>query len=260
MNSRVKKFIIIGIILVIIIGGFAYCQLTARTMPELNYPDATWEQLDGPKEGQEVAVVDTSMGTFKFALYRDNCPDTVDYFVNLVNDGFYDGKFVYAVSKDSYMMFGTTKSDGVIIKKDEVIKEGETDEKRKYTQEAYDIENKKNKNEINTKMWPFKGAVMSMGPDVKGTGAFICIFDSAEFTDRQIKDLKKGDKINKELVDKFIEVGGYPQYSQSYTYFGQVYEGMDVYENIINAKTKSKSTQPAKDIVINSIKIEKYAK
>jgi cyclophilin family peptidyl-prolyl cis-trans isomerase len=46
-----------------------------------------------------VALFDTSFGTFKVELYHDKMPVTVDNFVKLVNDGFYNGLIFHRIGQ-----------------------------------------------------------------------------------------------------------------------------------------------------------------
>lgn len=260
MNKTLK--IVLGIIVVtLIVSGIVVYSKNKDSYINMNYPDATFTQLDAPKEGQEIAIIDTSIGEYRVALFREYAPNTVENFVDLANSGFYDGKYVYMVS-DNYgiFMMGTTKKSGVIISEKEVIKEGEDDEKRIYSQEEYDTENAKYDNEVSENLWPFKGALISVGPNSKGTGTFIWTLDTFEYTDDVKEVLEGGENANMELVNKFYENGGLPQLSQQYTVFGQTYEGLDVVEKITQAEADSKSGNPNEDIMIKSIKIEKYKK
>ena len=52
-----------------------------------------------------VALFDTSFGTFKVELYHDKMPGTVDNFVKLVNDGFYNGLIFHRIG-DNFMIQG----------------------------------------------------------------------------------------------------------------------------------------------------------
>ena len=55
------------------------------------------------QEGNPIAVFNTSLGAFKVELFADKMPITVNNFVKLVNDGFYDGMIFYRIS-DNFMI------------------------------------------------------------------------------------------------------------------------------------------------------------
>ena len=56
------------------------------------------------------AVFETSMGTFKAEIFVDEMPITGGNFVNLVNDGFYDGLHFHRVIKNFMIQFGCPHS------------------------------------------------------------------------------------------------------------------------------------------------------
>jgi cyclophilin family peptidyl-prolyl cis-trans isomerase len=56
-------------------------------------------------DGMKKAVFDTSMGKFTVELYADKVPKTVENFVKLANQGFYDGVIFHRVM-DGFMIQG----------------------------------------------------------------------------------------------------------------------------------------------------------
>jgi peptidyl-prolyl cis-trans isomerase A (cyclophilin A) len=58
---------------------------------------------NGSSTGNPIAIFNTSLGTFKVELFRDKMPITVNNFVKLVNDGFYNGMIFYRIS-DNFMI------------------------------------------------------------------------------------------------------------------------------------------------------------
>lgn len=62
--------------------------------------------------GNPIAVFDTSLGIFKVELFEDKMPVTVNNFVKLVNDGFYDGMIFYRISDNFMIQAGRYFPDG----------------------------------------------------------------------------------------------------------------------------------------------------
>lgn len=60
---------------------------------------------DNVPEGNPVALFDTDYGTFKVELFQDKMPETVDNFVKLINDGFYNGVIFHRIG-DNFMIQG----------------------------------------------------------------------------------------------------------------------------------------------------------
>ena len=61
-----------------------------------------------------IAVIDTSIGTIKVELYKDKMPITVNNFVKLANDGFYDGLIFHRIKDDFMIQAGRQTSEGTI--------------------------------------------------------------------------------------------------------------------------------------------------
>ena len=62
---------------------------------------------------------------------------------------------------------------------------------------------------------------------------------------------------SKEQMEKYIEVGGAPWLDNVHTVFGQVYEGLDIVEEIMGAAT-DENGKPETDVIIETIKISEY--
>ena len=75
--------------------------------------------LSNPKDdnepaGNPVALFDTDYGTFKVELFQDKMPETVDNFVKLVNDGFYNGVIFHRIKDDFMIQAGRETPDGTV--------------------------------------------------------------------------------------------------------------------------------------------------
>jgi cyclophilin family peptidyl-prolyl cis-trans isomerase len=69
---------------------------------------------DNVPEGNPVALFDTDYGTFKVELFQDKMPKTVDNFVKLVNDGFYNGVIFHRIKDDFMIQAGRETPDGTV--------------------------------------------------------------------------------------------------------------------------------------------------
>lgn len=63
-------------------------------------------------KGNRYAVFDTNMGTFKAELFEDRAPITTGNFINLSEQGFYDGLTFHRVSKEFVIQGGDPNGDG----------------------------------------------------------------------------------------------------------------------------------------------------
>jgi len=68
------------------------------------------EEARKVESSKEIAVVETSLGTFEFELYRNDAPKTVENFVKLAQKKFFDGMRVHRVAKGFVIQTGDDKS------------------------------------------------------------------------------------------------------------------------------------------------------
>jgi peptidyl-prolyl cis-trans isomerase A (cyclophilin A) len=59
-----------------------------------------------------IAVIETTMGTFKFELYTDKAPITAKNFIDLANKGYYNGVIFHRVVKDFVIQGGDPTGTG----------------------------------------------------------------------------------------------------------------------------------------------------
>lgn len=69
--------------------------LLSLTIP--GFADGAEPEPEAPARGEEIAVLETSLGTMKFRLFADEAPRTVANFRRLLKEGFYDGLPFYRV-------------------------------------------------------------------------------------------------------------------------------------------------------------------
>lgn len=208
-----------------------------------DFQNPTLVQRQLPADDTPVAVFETTQGTFKAVIYEDKAPDVCKYFKKLVNDGYYDDTYVFSVEKDTYFLGGSKAPDGT-----------DTDDTDKKTLDK----------EISADLWPFKGALISFGGkndkfiSSNVSGSRILFVGSVEFTDEFIAELNSASD-NKEVNKAFEEMGGIPNFTKQYTIFGQVYDGMDVFEKICGSEpTDSSNAQPAQEIKFTKVYMSTY--
>ena len=91
LDTFKKNKLVLGVVLIVVaMVAIAGVYLTINNTDGNNGNDT-------PEENP-IAVIDTSMGTIKVELYKDKAPNTVDNFVKLANDGFYEGLVFHRVA------------------------------------------------------------------------------------------------------------------------------------------------------------------
>lgn len=192
-------------------------------------------QLRTPKDGDTVAVFNTSMGEFKVVLFPETAPKSVGNFVTLAGEGYYDGLPFHRVEKDFVIQSGDPTGTG---------SGGDS---------SYGVPFS---DEYSTELHHFTGAVgMAKAADDQLGSQFYIICGIA-ITDEVATAMKNADYPD-EIIETYKKQGGYPSLDNRYTVFGQVYEGMDVVMRINEVKT-DRFSRPTDEVVINSVKIETY--
>lgn len=200
-------------------------------------------QLEEPKDGQPMAVINTSAGTIKAVLYPEYAPNTVDNFVNRANEGFYNGKDIYAIVEEAFFLTGAYDEAGT----------------QGFTNDGNPIEN-----ECDVDLWTFKGALCSYsGQAGYGDSRFFVINNRSLTEDElsQLRGFKNEDgsqKLPEELLTAFVQQGSVAHFAGCYTVFGQTIEGYDVIDKICTAEIDPKTARPVEELIIESIEITEY--
>lgn len=196
----------------------------------------------------QIAIIKTSYGEIRAELYTKYAPNTTARFIELANQGYYNGTYVFQIEPDVYFAAGSPNRDGSLNdgynKKDETIEQ-----------------------ELSQDIWPLRGSLISCGLSktsfFSGTntvygGSRFMIADTIEFTDEIKNSLYDGKEGNTSIEDAFVKYGGIPNYSQQMTIFAQTYEGFDIIDKITSQQVDEESSLPSSDIIIDSVDICTY--
>lgn len=251
MPSRKKsfkvyfQFSLIALCFVIVFAVFYAC---AGRKEKIDFSDANVIQMDKPSDDTPVAVFETDMGTFKAVLFPDEAPEYYKFFKGLVEDGYYDGTYVSMVQDGVFFIGGTKQADG------ETTSETDTTE--------LDAEMSKN-------LWPLKGALCAYTYDKKSlfssgklSNSYLLFVNDYELTSEEQKEFDEmndsGD-VPEVIANAFEKNGGVLNFSQQYTIFGQVYDGMDVYDQLCEVDViDSESLQPRQEIKFKKVTLSTY--
>ena len=242
-------------------------------------------QITGNYEGCPVAVIEIeNFGTVKAVLFEEQCPKTVENFITLAEQDYYDGLTFHRVMDEFMIQGGDPNGDGT---------GGESCWGGKF------------EDEFDASLRNFRGALSmaNSGKDTNGSQFFIVQqSDGSVYTDDYLKQMSDPVGYVKDLANEYLKQGapkedvdawleyqieaqqanldyykeqGYP--SQSYpkevadfyranggtpwldmrhTVFGQVIEGMDVVDAIAAVSTDSNNL-PDEPVVIKDITIER---
>lgn len=193
-------------------------------------------QLDGAKAGDTLANIKTSMGEVKVVLFPEVAPKAVENFVKHSKDGYYDGIIFHRVIEDFMIQGGDPTGTG---------RGGES------------IFGQSFEDEFSLEYRNYRGALSmaNAGPGTNGSQFFIVQGPKIEGRIiSQMREMTAEDGYPAEVVDAYEELGGAYWLDFKHTVFGQVYEGMDIIDNIAKV-AKDPMDKPLEDIIIENIEI-----
>lgn len=192
------------------------------TFPQVN--------LEGTKTIE--AVMHTNRGAVTIALFPELAPKTVENFVGLAKDDYYNGIIFHRVISDFMIQGGDPTGTGM---------GGES------------IWSEQFEDEFTPTLFNLRGALSmaNSGPNTNGSQFFIV---TAPEVPDQMMDQMEGAGYPAEIIEAYRENGGTPWLDQRHTVFGHVVAGMDVVDEINQTETNP-SDRPLEDVVIESIEI-----
>ena len=191
-----------------------------------------------PKTGDQIATIETSMGSIKVMFFKEAAPKAVENFITHAKEEYYDSVTFHRVIEGFMIQGGDPLGNGT---------GGES------------IWGKPFVNEVSNDARHFRGALAmaNAGPDTNGSQFYIVQAGTDSIDDSMLAqcEQRSGRKIPPEVREKYKEVGGAPFLDGDYTVFGQVIEGMDTVDKIASVRVDW-SDKPLKNVVINKITVE----
>lgn len=197
------------------------------------------KQFEKPAVGEKIAVLKTNKGDIKIRLFEEAAPLAVENFISLIEDKYYDGIIFHRVIEKFMIQGGDPSGTG---------RGGESKWKKPF------------KDEFNLNFRNFRGALSmaNAGPNTNGSQFFIVQGDKlSEDILSQMRYAGEKRGYPDEIVDAYEKVGGAFWLDGKHTVFGQVFEGMDVVDDIAKSKVGFMD-KPVFDIVIEEALITDY--
>lgn len=198
----------------------------------ISYTTTGVNQLEKPKSGDTVATISVKdYGDIKIRLFKDSAPKAYENFVTHAKAGYYDGVTFHRVMDEFMIQGGDPKGNGT---------GGES------------IWGDSFKPEIDSSLRHYRGALCMAQDSNYNIGSQFYIVQNDSMTDSILSQY--GSNMTDEVRANYQKLGGTPWLDDSYTVFGQVYDGMKVVDKIAKAEVNS-DDKPIKDIKITSVKI-----
>ncbi len=205
--------------------------------------DADVDQLAMPEEGEQIAIISVEgYGDIKMRLFPEVAPKAVENFVTHAQEGYYDGLTFHRVIEDFMIQGGDPNGDGT---------GGES-----IWGEGFGTE-------TSSSLRHYRGALcmaMSSAANSIGSQFYIVQADSSTLSSSYLQQIEAstGVSISSDVKEKYLELGGTPWLDDTYTVFGQVFEGMEVVDAIAAVSTDSDDC-PLDSVIITTITITEYS-
>lgn len=193
-------------------------------------------QLEKPAKGEKIAVMQTNMGNIKIRLFPEVAPKAVENFISHAENGYYDGLIFHRVINDFMIQGGDPTGTG---------RGGES------------IYGHSFEDEFDLSARNYRGALSmaNAGPNTNGSQFFIVQAKTVD--DGLISQMEElaNRGFPEEVTENYKKIGGTPWLDFKHTVFGQVFEGMDVVDNIAQVKVGPQD-KPVNDVIIEKIVFE----
>lgn len=176
-------------------------------------------QFNNPSEDSEVAIIHTTLGDIKVMFFPEYAPKAVENFLTHAKEGYYDGISFHRVIDGFMIQGGDPNGDGT--GGESIWGEGFEDE-------------------FDTQLHNFRGALSMANPGVADSnGSQFFIVQATSCPEQFISSMEQvsaqdgGASYPEAVIEKYQEIGGTPWLDYQHTVFGQVFDGMDVVDEIV---------------------------
>lgn len=193
----------------------------------MSYPQLDLENVSGP-----VAEIKTNYGVIAVQLFAEQAPKTVENFVELSKQGYYNGVIFHRIIKDFMIQGGDPTGTGM---------------------GGQSIWGAPFEDEFSNELFNLRGALSmaNAGPGTNGSQFFIV--QNENFPADMVGQMQAAG-YPEEIVTAYKQ-GGTPWLDHRHTVFGQVVVGMDVVDEIAKVETGMQD-KPVEDVVIEGITIK----
>ena len=205
----------------------------------MDFKTAAEHQMSMPEDGETIAIMHVkNFGDIKFKFFKDVAPKAVENFLTHAQEGYYDGVTFHRVINEFMIQGGDPTATGA---------GGES------------IWGENFQKEVDYEYVPYRGS-LCMASSSLGIGSQFFITQANYSEDMEVTIKNSG--YPEALIEQYKNYGGYLSLYMQYTVFGQVFEGMEVVDQIASVETKlsnsNEMSKPVEDVVIESIEVTTY--
>lgn len=201
------------------------------------------DQLAMPQAGDQIATISVAgYGDIKLRFFPEAAPKAVENFITHAKEGYYDGLTFHRVIRDFMIQSGDPEGNGT---------GGES-----IWGEGFGTE-------ISKDLRHYRGALcmaMSQQPNSLGSQFYIVQAGAKNMSEVYLQQMEAqtGVSMTDSVKERYLKNGGTPWLDDSYTVFGQVYEGMEVVDAIAAVET-DENDMPLTPVIVEAITVGTYS-
>lgn len=224
-----------------------------------DYPDLAQARL--PQKDEKIAVIETNFGTMKILFFPEKAPKAVENFLSLAEKGYYNNTISHRIITDFMMQAGDPTGTGT---GGESIWGGkfetELPEGLYHIRGAVAMARTSEMNTNGSQFYIVPGGTSPFDQVKNGTDWELYGYSGNQI-DEAVKNYLKnqcGLEEGTERYRLYDDFGGAYWLDGQYTVFGQVFEGLDVLDRIMDAAATSSGT-PKTTVRLIKVTVETYA-
>lgn len=197
-------------------------------------------QFTQPAADAPIAIFDTTMGEIRAVLYPQYAPMAVENFIGLCENGYYNNTDFHRVIYGFAVQGGDASGTG--------------------HKGASIWNNQPYPSEFSAQLHHYSGALCaarSPESEVSTTSQFYFVQSLPGALDEALQAQMVQAGLDQPVIDTYNAAGGLPYLDYTDTVFGQVYQGMDIVDQIAQQDT-DENDRPVQSITINSVTISTY--
>lgn len=207
-------------------------QVGEPTSPTSSNPD---KQLEAPQKGEEIAAMETTLGTIYIRFFPEDAPKAVENFKTHAKNGYFNGLIFHRVMQDFMIQGGDPTGTG---------RGGES------------IWGSDFEDEFTLNLFNYRGALSMANSGANTNGSQFFIVQAPIVDPGMLAQMPDGGW-PQAAVDNYTKLGGTPWLDQKHTVFGMVFDGMDIVDAIAAVKT-NENDKPLEDVLIKNVTISQW--